>query len=151
MSTVDDEAWMHRALMQARLGGEAGEVPVGAVVVRDGRELAAAFNAPIGRCDPSAHAELLALRRAAKAVGNYRLGGSTLYATMEPCPMCAGAIVHARIARLVFAAPDLRWGAAGTVMNVFDVEALNHRVAYEGGLLAEASATLLRDFFSARR
>lgn len=146
-----DVRWMRRALRLARRAARAGEVPVGAVVVRDGKLLGAAANAPIGRHDPSAHAEVLALRRAASRCGNYRLPGATLYVTLEPCIMCVGAIVQARVARVVFGAPDPRAGAVQTVFQVLDHPALNHRAAWTGGVEAEASASLLQEFFRARR
>lgn len=147
----EDEHWMRRALTLARAGAASGEVPVGAVVVRDGEVLGEGWNRPIGDVDPSAHAEMVALRAAARSAGNYRLTGATLYATMEPCPMCAGALVHARVARLVYGAPDHRWGACGSVMQVLAPGRLNHDVEVVAGVLADASAALLRDFFRARR
>ena len=143
--------WMGRALDLARRAAEAGEVPVGAVVVRDDGLLGEGWNQPIGACDPTAHAEVLALRTAAARVGNYRLVDSTLYVTLEPCPMCAGAIVHARVARVVFGAVDHRAGAAGAVFNLLQSEALNHRAEVIGGVLGDACGALLRDFFRARR
>lgn len=146
-----DRRWMRRALRLARRAQAAGEVPVGALVVADSRLLGAAANAPIGRRDPSAHAEILALRRAAARTGNYRLPCATLYVTLEPCPMCAGAIVHARIARVVFAASDPRVGAVCSVFGLLDDSRLNHRVRWAGGLEAEASGILLQGFFRARR
>ena len=124
---------------------------MGAVVVRGGTLLGEGFNRPIGDCDPSAHAEMVALRAAARAAGNYRLTGATLYVTMEPCPMCAGLVVHARVARVVFGARDEKWGACGSVLHVLEPGRLNHDVAVEGGLLGDASAALLREFFRARR
>jgi len=142
---------MEVALAEARRAAATGEVPVGAVVVRDGAELARAHNAPIAECDPTAHAEVLALRRAARACGEYRLPGCTLYATVEPCPLCMGAALHARVARIVYAAPDPKAGAAGTVVDLSAVPAFNHRIVVEGGLLAGESAALLRGFFAARR
>ena len=146
-----DREWMRRALALADYAAAAGEVPVGAVLVRDGEELGAGWNAPVGSNDPTAHAEVMALRAAAGAVSNYRLPGSTLYATMEPCPMCAGAIVQARVARVVYAARDERWGAVESVFEILGSRRLNHHVSCEGGLLAEQSARRLRDFFAARR
>jgi tRNA(adenine34) deaminase len=146
-----DRYWMGRALDLARHAAEAGEVPVGAVVVRDDEVLGEGWNQPIGACDPTAHAEVLALRTAAAQVGNYRLVDSTLYVTLEPCPMCAGAIVHARVARVVFGAGDPRAGAAGAVFNLLQSEALNHRAEVIGGVLGDACGALLRDFFRARR
>jgi len=146
-----DARWMRRALRLARRAGVAGEVPVGAVVVGSGRVLAAAANAPIARRDPSAHAEVLALRRAAERCGNYRLPGTTLYVTLEPCIMCVGAIVQARVERVVFGAPDPRAGAVTTVFEVLDDPRLNHRATWTGGVEADAAAELLQGFFRARR
>lgn len=147
----DDEFWMGRALDLAREAGRAGEVPVGAVLVAEGEEGGAGSNAPISTSDPSAHAEIRALRAAARRLRNYRLPGCTLYVTMEPCPMCAGAIVHARIARLVYGARDPKWGADGSVFDILRSGHLNHRVEVVGGVLAEESAALLRSFFRERR
>lgn len=146
-----DEQWMRRALTLARRAGDEGEVPVGAVLVREGECYAEGWNRPIVACDPSAHAEMVAIREAARRAGNYRLPESTLYVTLEPCPMCAGAIVHARVARLVFAARDPRTGAAGSVFDLVRSEALNHRAEVTGGVLEASSAELLRGFFQARR
>lgn len=143
---------MSDALDLARRAEEAGEVPVGAVVVAgDGRLLGEGWNRPIGGHDPTAHAEIAALRRAAKALGNYRLLGTTLYVTLEPCVMCAGAIIHARVGRVVYGASDPKGGAAGSVFDVLGTERLNHRVRVEGGVLAQASAELLTSFFRKRR
>ena len=146
-----DEGFMNRAIELAREAQAAGEVPVGALIVRDGEILAEGFNRPISTHDPTAHAEMVALRAAAARVDNYRLTGTTLYVTLEPCAMCAGAMVHARVARLVYAASDPRAGAAGSVFNVVQNAALNHRLEVVPGVLAEACGTLLRDFFVARR
>jgi tRNA(adenine34) deaminase len=146
-----DELYMHRALQLARCAEAEGEVPVGAVLVAEGRVVAETWNRPISSNDPTAHAELLALRAAGQALGNYRLVGATLYVTLEPCAMCAGAMVHARIARLVYGAPDPKAGAAGSVFDLLRSEALNHRVEVEGGVLGEACGELLRRFFQARR
>ncbi len=146
-----DVRWMRRALRLARRAARSGEVPVGAVVVRDGKPLGAAANSPVGRHDPSAHAEVLALRRAAAFCGNYRLPGTTLYVTLEPCIMCVGAIVQARVERVVFGASDPRAGAVQTVFQVLDHPALNHRAAWTGGVEAGACAALLQEFFRARR
>nr|WP_123400914.1 tRNA adenosine(34) deaminase TadA [Inmirania thermothiophila] len=142
---------MRHALGLAARAAAAGEVPVGAVVVRDGELLGEGWNRPIGACDPTAHAEIVALREAAARAGNYRLPGATLYATLEPCPMCAGAMVHARIARLVYGAADPRSGAAGSRLDLSAHPGLNHRFAVRGGVLGEACAELLRAFFRARR
>ena len=146
-----DLHWMRRALSLADHAAAAGEVPVGAVLVRDDDELGAGWNAPIASNDPTAHAEIMALRAAAAAAGNYRLPGSTLYATMEPCPMCAGAIVQARVARVVYAARDQRWGAVESVFEILGSRSLNHHVDCAGGVLAEESARRLKSFFEARR
>lgn len=146
-----DERFMREALELARQGAELGEVPVGAVLVLDGAIIGRGFNCPISRHDPSAHAEMVAIRAAAENVQNYRLPGSTLYVTLEPCSMCAGLIVHARIARVVFAANEPRAGMAVSQGRFFEQGFLNHRVRMEGGLLAEESATLLKAFFKARR
>ena len=142
---------MAAALDEARRGLEAGEVPVGAVVVVDGEIIARAHNAPITLADPTAHAEILALREAGRKLGNYRLTGATLYATVEPCPMCCGAILHARVARLVYGAPDPKAGAVDSLYRLLDDARLNHRVTTSGGVLAEDSARLLRTFFNAKR
>lgn len=147
----DDVVWMKRALDLARLAGETGDVPVGAVVVEDGVLLGASGNATLRTVDPTAHAELLAIRAAAKSVGNYRLTGATLYATLEPCAMCAGALVWARVRRVVIAARDPKAGAAGSVLDVLAHPRLNHRPLVEFGLMEEEAAELLRAFFRARR
>jgi len=148
---ADDEAYMRRALELARQAQTAGEVPVGAVIVRDGAIIAEGWNQPIRAHDPSAHAEMIALRTAGQALASYRLLDTTLYVTLEPCPMCAGAMVHARVRRLVFGAPDPRAGAAGSVFNVVQHPALNHRIEFTSGVLAEECGALLREFFLARR
>lgn len=142
---------MREALALAEHAAAAGEVPVGAVLVRGDEVIGEGWNRPIGARDPTAHAEVVALRMAAGRTGNYRLVDSTLYVTLEPCPMCAGAIVHARVARVVFGAADPRTGAAGSVFNLLQAEALNHRAEVRGGVLAEECGTVLRDFFRARR
>ncbi|MCB2227154.1 MAG: tRNA adenosine(34) deaminase TadA [Desulfarculaceae bacterium] len=147
-----DHGFMARAMEQARAAGAAGEVPVGAVLVdEEGRVLAEAGNAPITRCDPSAHAEMLCLRAAARVVGNYRLTGCTLYVTLEPCPMCAGAVVWARLGRVVFGAPDPKAGAYGSLMDLAALPGLNHHPVVQGGLLAGEAAALLKEFFASRR
>jgi tRNA(adenine34) deaminase len=145
------ERCMREALVLARQAAAAGEVPVGAVVVKDGHIIGAGYNQPISRHDPSAHAEVMALRDAAQRQGNYRLVGCDLYVTLEPCCMCVGAIMHARIARLVFGAADAKTGACGSVTNLFDDARLNHHATVAGGLLADESAQLLKDFFAQRR
>jgi tRNA(adenine34) deaminase len=146
-----DAQWMRRALELAALAEAAGEVPVGAIVVRDDSALGEGWNQPIGAQDPTAHAEILALRAAAQKIGDYRLGGATLYVTLEPCPMCAAAMTHARIARLVFGAWDPRQGAAGSAFNLVTAPEMNHRVEAYGGVLSEECGTLLRRFFGGRR
>ncbi len=151
-SCADDDArWMREALELARRAAAAGEVPVGALVVADGACIGVGHNACIVDRDPTAHAEVVALRAAARARDNYRLAGATLYVTLEPCAMCAGAIVHARVARVVFGAPDPRAGAAGSLMNLLQHAALNHRAEVVGGVAAEDCGRLLVDFFRARR
>lgn len=146
-----DLALMQRALALAAEAGAAGEVPVGAVAARDGEVLGEGANRVIRDADPSAHAEIVALRAAAAAVGNYRLPGTTLYVTLEPCAMCAGALVHARVQRVVFAAFDPRVGAGGSVFNLLDSPHLNHRCLVSSGLLAGPAQALLDDFFAERR
>jgi tRNA(adenine34) deaminase len=149
---ASDAEWMQRALELARTAAAAGEVPVGAVLVaNDGSLLAEAGNAPIREHDPSGHAEMRALRSAGKRIGNYRLPGTTLYVTLEPCVMCAGALVHARVARLVYAAADPKAGACGSVFDIVRSDRLNHRVRVEAGLLENEAAKLLRAFFADRR
>ena len=142
---------MALALEQARLAWAAGEVPVGAVVVKDGQVIAAGFNQPIGRHDPTAHAEIIALRAAAEKLGNYRLPGCELYVTLEPCIMCSGAMMHARLARVVYAAVDPKTGACGSVVNVFEQEKLNHHATVLGGVMAGEASSLLKAFFAQRR
>jgi tRNA(adenine34) deaminase len=143
--------FMQLALDQARLAWAAGEVPVGAVVVKDGEVIATGYNQPIGRHDPSAHAEILALRAAAEKLGNYRLPGCELYVTLEPCIMCSVAMMHARLARVVYAAVDPKTGAAGSVVNLFEHDKLNHHTEVAGGLMAEEASSLLKAFFAERR
>lgn len=151
MADAADIAWMEHALRLAcRAEGE-GEVPVGAVLVRDGAVIGEGWNRPIGAHDPTAHAEIQALRAAAAQVGNYRLPDSTLYVTLEPCPMCAGAMVHARVRRVVFGASDPRSGAAGSVFDLLRSAQLNHQAEVEGGVLAEACGAMLKTFFRMRR
>jgi tRNA(adenine34) deaminase len=146
-----DVDYMQRALDLARRAEAAGEVPVGAVVVVDDGIVGEGWNAPIGRCDPTAHAEILALRDAGERLRSYRLGGATLYVTLEPCPMCMTAIVHARIDRVVFGAWDPRQGAAGSAFDLANARALNHRVDAFGGVLGEECGALLKAFFRRRR
>jgi tRNA(adenine34) deaminase len=148
---IADLEAMQAALAEARFAAEAGEVPVGAVAVYEGEIIARAQNSVIRTSDPTAHAEVVALRGAAEAIGNYRLNGITLYVTLEPCAMCAGAMIHARIDRLVYAAADPKAGAAGSVLDVLNHQRLNHQMQVEQGILADESAELLRRFFRERR
>ena len=147
----DDAHWMRLALEQATLAAQAGEVPVGAVVVQNGRLISSGHNRCIANSDPTAHAEVVALRAAALALGNYRLDDCTLYVTLEPCAMCGGALINARLQRVVFGTSDMRAGAAGSVLNIFDVGAINHHTFVQGGLLAAECAKPLRDFFKPKR
>jgi tRNA(adenine34) deaminase len=147
----DDAHFMRLALAEARAAAESGEVPVGALVVKAGRVIATGRNAPIDGHDPTAHAEIVALRAAAQALGNYRLDGCSLYVTLEPCAMCSGAMLHARLSRVVFGATDPKTGAAGSVLNLFEHAQLNHQTVVQGGVLAEEGAQLLRGFFKERR
>ena len=147
----EDERWLDHALALARRGGAEGEVPIGAVVVRDGEILGEGWNCPVGSRDPTAHAEIVAMRAAARRVGNYRLAGATLYVTIEPCTMCAGALVHARIARLVYGAPEPRSGAIRSSARALETPGLNHHVEVRSGVRADAAARLMQDFFRARR
>lgn len=146
-----DVEFMRAALDEARAAERAGEVPIGAVVALDGALISAAGNRTIADCDPTGHAEIIALREAARKTGNYRLPGATLYVTIEPCAMCAGAMIQARIARLVYGADDPRAGAVRSCFSVLDHERLNHRVEMTPGVLAEESVAVLRAFFAARR
>ncbi len=148
---ADDERWMRHALALAAGAAALGEVPVGAVVVREGELLGEGANAPIGLSDPTAHAELRALRAAAARVGNYRLPGATLYVTLEPCAMCAGAIMHARIGRVVYGTRDPKTGTAGSVIDLFAEARLNHHASVEGGVLQSECAAQISSFFAARR
>lgn len=148
---MTDADFMQAALEQARLAWAAGEVPVGAVVVRDGEIIGRGYNQPISGHDPTAHAEIVALREAARRTGNYRLPDSTLYVTIEPCLMCTGAIFHARVARLVFAAPDPKTGVAGSVLDLYRETRLNHHAKVEGGVLAQECSQLVSGFFVERR
>lgn len=152
MSQYDaDILWMQHALRLAHAAEAAGEVPVGAVLVKDDVLLAEGSNQPIAAHDPSAHAEIVTLRRAGDALDNYRLVDTTLYVTLEPCMMCAGALVQARIQRLVFGAFDPKAGAVHSVFQALDLPALNHRIAWEGGVMADECGQLLKDFFAVRR
>jgi tRNA(adenine34) deaminase len=146
-----DQQFMALAIEQANCAALAGEVPVGAVLVRHGLVLAKAFNQPISLHDPSAHAEMQVLRAAGRAEGNYRLPGTTLYVTLEPCAMCAGAMLHARVERVVYGAPDPKTGAAGSALNLFDNQLINHQTQAEGGVLAEECGQVLKRFFKERR
>ena len=148
---MSDETFMHEALALARQAAEAGEVPVGAVVVKEGTVVGRGHNRPVSGRDPTAHAEVMALRDAAVRVGNYRLGDCELYVTLEPCVMCAGAIMHARISRVVYGAADPKSGACGSVVNLFADSRLNHHATVVGGVMADAAGKLLQDFFSERR
>ncbi|HUX92040.1 MAG TPA: tRNA adenosine(34) deaminase TadA [Gallionellaceae bacterium] len=148
---MNDEDFMRAALELARQAEQSGEVPVGAVVVKDGVIIGRGSNAPIGRHDPSAHAEMLALRDAAQREGNYRLVGCELYVTLEPCLMCVGAMFHARISRVVYGASDPKTGAAGSVLDLFEEQRLNHHATVEGGVLADECGNVLSQFFAARR
>lgn len=148
---MPDARFMQLALDQARLAWAVGEVPVGAVVVRDGEVIAAGYNQPIGRHDPTAHAEIVALRAAAEKIGNYRLPGCELYVTLEPCTMCSGAMMHARLSRVVYAAVDPKTGACGSVLDLFKEEQLNHHTEVVGGVLAEEASAMLKSFFAERR
>ena len=148
---MDDEFYMREALSLARSAACLGEVPVGAVVVYEGEIVGRGFNSPIGESDPTAHAEIAALRDAARRLDNYRLPGCQLFVTLEPCAMCAGAILHARISRLVYGARDAKTGVHGSVVDLFAVERLNHHTEVVGGILAEECSQLLSGFFAARR
>jgi tRNA(adenine34) deaminase len=151
VTLAEHERWMHYALALASRGAEAGEVPVGAVVVRDGKVIGEGWNQPIGAHDPTAHAEIVALRQAAVAVGNYRLPEAVLYVTVEPCTMCAGAIVHARVSMLVYGTPEPKAGAIASRTQVLEQPAMNWRVESLGGVLAQECQNLMSDFFRRRR
>ncbi|MEW6729509.1 MAG: tRNA adenosine(34) deaminase TadA [Pseudomonadota bacterium] len=148
---MNDADWMRHALMLAARAEAEGEVPVGAVLVRDGEVIGEGWNRPIGTHDPSAHAEMLALRDAARRVGNYRLPGTTMYVTLEPCPMCVGAMIHARVERVVFGAFDPKTGACGGALDLAHHPSHNHHLIVDGGVMAEPAAELLRTFFRRRR
>ena len=148
---MTDHIFMRQALDQAHNAWALGEVPVGAVVVKDGQIIATGFNQPIGTHDPTAHAEIMALRAAASILGNYRLPGCELYVTLEPCAMCAGAMMHARLARVIFGASDPKTGTCGSIVNLFEQEKLNHHTELVGGVMAEECGKLLKDFFAERR
>lgn len=146
-----DEYWMRHALSLARRAWEQGEVPVGAVLVQNDRVIGEGWNLPIGQHDPTAHAEIMALRQGGKVLENYRLLDTTLYVTLEPCVMCAGAMVHSRISRLVYGAHDIKSGAAGSLLDVLGHPGMNHQVELHSGVLAEECAAMLSDFFRMRR
>ena len=148
---MPDQDFMQLALQQAQRAWKLGEVPVGAVVVKDGVVIASGCNAPIGSHDPTAHAEIVALRAAADKLGNYRLPGCELYVTLEPCVMCSGAMMHARLARVVYGAADPKTGACGSVLNLFEHDQLNHHTEVVGGVLADEAGAMLRGFFAERR
>jgi len=148
---MSDEQFMAEALALARQAAESGEVPVGAVVVKDGAVVGRGYNRPVSGKDPTAHAEVMALRDAAERVGNYRLGDCELYVTLEPCAMCAGAIMHARVSRVVYGAADPKSGACGSVVDLFAENRLNYHATVVSGVMAEEATRLLQDFFSARR
>ena len=148
---MNDEYFMREALSMARSAECLGEVPVGAIVVREGIIVGRGFNSPIGESDPTAHADIAALRDAARNLENYRLPGCELFVTLEPCAMCAGAILHSRIARVVYGARDPKTGVHGSVVDLFAVERLNHHTRVEGGVLAEECSQLLSSFFASRR
>jgi tRNA(adenine34) deaminase len=151
MPSGDDVAWMELALEQAALAAAAGEVPVGALVIKDGEVLGRGHNRNLLDDDPTAHAEIVALRQAAARMGNHRLTGCTMVATIEPCAMCAGALIHARIARLVYGASDPKAGASGSVLQVINHPGLNHRMEVTAGVLAEKCSAVLQDFFRQKR
>lgn len=148
---MDDKFWMQFAIEQAKLAEKQDEVPIGAVLVKDNKIIASGFNQPIGHIDPTAHAEIICLRNAALSLNNYRLPNTTLYVSLEPCAMCAGAIIQARITHVVYAASEPRSGAIKSVFQLFDNPALNHSVDVTSGILAEESASLLKQFFKNRR
>lgn len=151
LKTAHDEQWMRQALQQAERAADLGEVPVGAVLVHQDKLISEAYNKPISLLDPCAHAEVLALRQAAKQLDNYRLPGTTLYVTLEPCAMCVGAMVHARIERLVIGADDPKTGACGSVIDLLNHAIFNHKINMTRGILAENCGKVLKDFFKKRR
>jgi tRNA(adenine34) deaminase len=151
MSEFSDEYWMHHALGLARQADLANEVPVGAIIVKDNTVIAEGFNQPISKSDPTAHAEIVALRNAAQSLNNYRLPDTTLYVTVEPCAMCAGAIIHSRIQRVVYGAAEPKAGAVCSHLQLFDQPQMNHRVAWQGGVLVDEATAALQAFFARRR
>jgi tRNA(adenine34) deaminase len=148
---MSDSIYMRQAISQAHNAWALGEVPVGALVVKDGVVISTGFNQPIGTHDPTAHAEIMALRAAASILGNYRLPGCELYVTLEPCAMCAGAMMHARLARVVYGASDPKTGTCGSIVNLFEQEKLNHHTELVGGVMAKECGKLLKEFFADRR
>lgn len=148
---MDDEAWMRHAIRLAQRAEDEGEIPVGALLVKENQLIAEGWNLSISHCDPTAHAEIIAIRKAGQVLNNYRLIGTTLYVTLEPCVMCMGAICHSRIQRLVFGAYDPKRGAVCHALNLSDADFLNHTVNWKGGVLETETATLLSDFFRAKR
>lgn len=148
---VSDRYWMNLAILEAKKAEKMGEVPVGAVLIKDDKLLASAHNQPIKTCDPTAHAEIKLLQAAGKKLSNYRLLNTTIFITLEPCPMCFAAITHARITRLVFATPDPKTGACGGAIDLTTATCFNHKIKVEQGLLATQSKTLLTNFFQSRR
>jgi tRNA(adenine34) deaminase len=151
MRARDDDGWMELALEQAALAAQAGEVPVGALVIKDGEIIGRGHNRNLLDNDPTAHAEIVALREAAARLGNHRLSGCALFATIEPCSMCAGALIHARIARLVYGAPDIKAGAAGSVLEVLNHPRLNHKMEVTAGVLGDRCSEIIQDFFRRKR
>ena len=151
MDQTTAECWMHEALDEARKAGDEGEVPIGAIVLLNGKIIGRGHNSSIRRCDPSAHAEIVALRQAAHNAGNYRLPGSVLIVTIEPCVMCVGAMIQARVQELIYGARDPKAGAIHSIFNIADMEALNHRIQAAGGILEDECGALIREFFAARR
>lgn len=151
MQAGEDQVFMQRALELAAVAARAGEVPVGAVLVRDGVVVGEGYNQPISRCDPTAHAEIVALRAAAIGCGNYRLPGTTLYVTIEPCTMCVGALIHARVERVIFGAPEPKAGALVSNLHLAEAQHWNHQLAIVGGLCADVAAELMQRFFRERR
>ncbi len=151
MNPIEDEQWMRHAMQLAAQAEQQGEVPVGAVLVREGEVIGEGFNQPISSCDPTAHAEVVALRAAAKRMNNYRLPNTTLYVTVEPCSMCAGSLIHARVGRLVYGAQEPRAGVVESQMALLSQEFFNHRIDVKGGVLAEECGRLMGDFFGRKR
>ena len=151
MSTSEDQQWMQHALKLAERSRDEGEVPVGAVIVKDNQLISEGWNQPIADHDATAHAEIMAIRSAGKSLENYRLPDTTLYVTLEPCTMCAGAMIHARIGRVVFGAPDPRTGTAGSAIDLFSQDYHNHQIEVQGGVMREECGQILKDFFKGRR